>query len=209
MLADALAEVEGASRFSSVIELARQRTGAKTLHSVINNPINGVDELREAIRDQWWVFGGRYLPPVSLHDIPILEEVDLALIRSDGAIHVVALGPANVPDLIIRADDGFRVGPLVEEIVHRTMNHLLAIETQEQLIRNVLGVETRRALGTVVIGSPAYAHERARDAVRNTIRTYSRRLVGLEIMTYRELMDSVDRTLELFENGEIDPRTGP
>jgi hypothetical protein len=68
-------------------------------------------------------------------------------------------------------------------------------------------VETRRALATVVIGHPVYARGLARDAVRTTMRTFSSRLVGLEIMTYKELMDSVDRTRELFESTEIDPRS--
>jgi hypothetical protein len=204
-LAEALAEVEGASRFGMLIELARQRKGAKALHAVVNDPSTTAEELREAVARQSWVFGGRYLPPASLHEIAILQQVDLALIRSDGAIHIVTIGPANVPHLILRADDGLRVGPHVEELVQRTMNYLLTVEMQEPLIRSALGVETKRALATVLIGHPAYANEKTKDVVRNTLRTFSRRLVGLEIMTYQELMISVDHTLELYERNELDP----
>lgn len=207
-LAKALAEVEGATRFGSLIELARRRKGAKALHQAVNDGTRTADEMRAAIRAQPWVFGGRYMPPVDLQDIEILTTVDLALMRSDGAIHLVTIGPANVPDLIGRADDGLRVGPLVDSLVQKTMNYLHTVEAQEGLIREKLGVESKRALATVLIGHPAYATEKVKDGVRNTLRTFSSRLVGLEIMTYQELMASVDQTLDLYERGELDPLEG-
>jgi len=205
-LAKALAELEGASRFGSLIELARRRKGAKALHAVVNDLSSTALELRAAVGKEPWVFGGRYMPPVSLRGIDILHDVDLVLMRSDGAIHLVTIGPANVPDVIERQDDGLRVGPLVIDLVQRTMNFLHTVEAQEELIREKLGVESKRALATVLVGHPGLATEKAKNGVRDTLRTYSSRLVGLEIMTYQELMAGVDQTLELYERGELDPR---
>lgn len=197
-LVDAFVEVEGASQFSSVVELARQRKGARSLHAVINNPVSTEEQLRSALRQEWWVFGGHFIPPVRLERIPVLEQVDLPLIRSDRAIHIVAIGPANVPDIVVPAADGYRVGPPVLDIVNRAIHQLLDVDAQHAAIRDVLGVESRRAFATVVIGHPAYTARLPRDELRNTLRTYSSHLAGLEILTYQQLMDSVERSLDLL-----------
>jgi hypothetical protein len=207
-LFDALVEVEGATNFSSVIELARQRKGARALHAVINNPVSTLAEIREVLRSEWWVFGSRYIPAFSRGRIPVLQQIDLPLIRSDGAVHLIALGEANIGDLVVPAEDGYQVGPRVPELVNRAMNQLLILETQAAAIRDILGVESRRAFATLVIGHPAYvAGQVSKDNVRSTLRTFSSHLSGLEIMTYKDLMDSAEKTLDLVERAQLDPHS--
>jgi hypothetical protein len=197
-LVEAFAEVEGASNFASVLELARQRKGAKTLRGVINDPASTVQRLRDALTAESWVFGGRYIPPVRRENIPVLDQVDLALVGNDRAIHIVVVGPANVPDLVVEGVDGYRVGQQVESLVAAAINHLLNVDKQEAAILAALGVETRRAFATVVVGHPAYATSFPGHQLRDTLRTYGSYLSGIEIMTYRQLMDSAERSLDLL-----------
>jgi hypothetical protein len=197
-LVEAFAEVEGASSFASVLELARQRKGAKSLRVVINDPNSTVSRLREALTAESWVFGGRYIAPAYRGNIPVLDQVDLALIGNDRAIHIVVVGPANVPDLVVEGVDGYRVGPQVESLVAKAINHLLNVEKQAAAILATLGVETRRAFATVVVGDPAHATKFQGQQLRDTLRTYASYLSGIEIVTYRQLMDSAERSLDLL-----------
>jgi hypothetical protein len=202
-LVEAFAEVEGASTFGSVLELARQRKGAKALHAVINNPMSTEKDLRAVLTAECWVFGGHYIPPVRRENIPVLDQVDLALIGLDTAIHIVIVGPANVPELVVEAVDGYRVGPDVQDLVTRAVNQLLNVDKQEAVIQATLGVETRRAFATVVVGHPAYAAKLPGTHLRDTLRTYGSYLSGIEVMTYQQLMDSAERSLDLIEQTEL------
>jgi hypothetical protein len=197
-LVEAFAEVEGASSFASVLELARQRKGAKSLRGVINDPNSTVPRLREALTAESWVFGGRYIAPAYRENIPVLDQVDLALIGNDRAIHIVVVGPANVSDLVVESVDGHRVGPQVESLVATAINHLLNVEKQGAAILATLGVETRRAFATVVVGHPAYATKFPGHHLRDTLRTYASYLSGIEILTYQQLMESAERSLDLL-----------
>jgi hypothetical protein len=197
-LVEAFAEVEGASSFASVLELARQRKGAKSLRAVIHDQSSTVQRLRDALTAESWVFGGRYIAPAHRENIPVLDQVDLALIGNDRAIHIVVVGPANVPDLVVESVDGYRVGPQVESLVAVAINQLLNVEKQGAAILATLGVETRRAFATVVVGHPAYTTTFPGHQLRDTLRTYASYLSGIEIVTYRQLMDSAERSLDLL-----------
>ena len=197
-LVEAFAEVEGATSFASVLELARQRKGAKSLRAVINDPSSTVTRLREALAAESWVFGGRYIAPAHRENIPVLDQVDLALIGNDRAIHIVVVGLANVENLVVESADGYRVGPEVELLVAKAINHLLNVEKQAAVILATLGVETRRAFATVVVGHPAYATKFPGHHLRDTLRTYASYLSGIEIVTYQQLMESAERSLDLL-----------
>ena len=198
-LVEAIAEVEGASAFGSILELARQRRGAKALHAVINNPVSVEEDLKTILALEWWVFGGRYIPASRREGIPVLELVDLPLITTDRRIHVVVIGPANVADLVVGTAGAYRVGPLVEELVNRAINQLRAVDNQRDTLRAQLGLETRRAYGTVVVGHPAYAQRLPGNELRDTIRTYGSHLNHLELMTDEQLLENAQQSLDLVE----------
>jgi hypothetical protein len=201
-LVEAFAEVEGATRFSSVLELARQQKGAKALRAVISDPSSDVDDLKRVLTAESWVFGGRYIPPASLDNIRVLQQVDLVLIGIDRAIHIVVVGPANVPDLVVVRDDGnYEVGNVVQAKVVEAVTHLLNVD-KDEAVRIRLGVETRRAFATVVIGHPTYATKLPGSHLRDTLRTYSSYLTGIQIMTYDQLVDTAERSLALLRQAE-------
>ena len=126
-----------------------------------------------------------------MEGIDVLRNVDLVLLGIDGALHIVVVGPANVPDLVVVRDDGsYAVGDAVQTKVVEAVNHLLNVDKSEAIRNEFKGIQTRRAFATVVIGHPRYATTLTGSHLRDTLRTYSSYLTGIQIMTYDQLVDS-------------------
>jgi hypothetical protein len=203
-LAEAVAELEVAGRLSTLIEQAHRQKGLSRLVESIDNPASKGADLRQIIADESWVFGGRYVPPFAIERIPELTGGSLPLVRTDGALHLIEVGPANVPDLIIASgrpaepsrEVRYGVGAEIQAAVNRVIDQLRLVDELAGAVRETLGVETRRAMATVLIGHRSYlAGDAARDALRTTLRTYSSHLVGLEVISYDELVYNAERAL--------------
>jgi len=218
-LLDAVRQLDVAGRLSSLIEHAHRQQGLQQLVDAVNNPASSRDDLRAVVGQESWVFGGRYLPPYALESVydqvPRLRDISLALVRTDGAIHIVDVNEANIDDLIVRVDGddstrrSYSVGARIQNAVNRVINQLRLLDEVTQVIEATLRVETRRALATVLIGHRSYLDDLDASELRTTLRTYSSHLSGIEVISYDELIRTGERALALDEPRAELPATGP
>jgi hypothetical protein len=202
---EAVLEIDVAGRLSSLIEQAHRHRGLARLADVVDNPVSTRDDLTLVLEREPWVFGGRYIPPYAIQRLPELDGVSLLLVRTDGAIHVVEAGPANVPDVILRIAEGpgeeaagrYGVGKEVQVAVNRAIDKLRLLDQHQDRLQDVLEVETRRAMATVLIGHRGYVSEEFRSVLRTTLRTYSSHLAGIEVITYDDLIYNAERMLAM------------
>jgi hypothetical protein len=203
-LMEAVADLEVAGRLSTLIDQAHRQKGLRRLVESIDNPASTGADLRQIIADESWVFGGRYVPPFAIERIPQLASGSLPLVRTDGALHLVEVGPANIPALIVPAGEPapparevrYGVGVEIQAAVNRVIDQLRLIDELADAVGEALGVETRRAMATVLIGHWSYLDsDAARGALRTTLRTYSSHLAGLEVISYDELVYNAERAL--------------
>jgi len=99
------------------IQAAKQRDVITALSEVVRNPKAKEDEFQQILQESWWMFGGRFVEKAKRRHLTALTQLDVPLIRADGALHVVELKRACVPNLVIPHRDFFVVGPEVNKAV--------------------------------------------------------------------------------------------
>lgn len=196
-VADALASAEGASILTTALERSRHRRGLDALRRVVEDPTSSEQDLQEILQDHWWVFGGRYVGQAARRKLTLLDQFDIPLIRSDGALHVVELKKANVPNLIVRHRNHLVVGPDVHLATAQAMSYLRSLDRQETVIAAELGLDCHRAFATVVIGHSAHLAGFDRAQVSEALRTYNSHLARIEVVTYEDLLDGAEQALKL------------
>lgn len=197
-LAEAVAGLEAAGALSGLVERWHQHAGLDRLAAAVADPATTAADLQVIVGDECWIFGARFAPPYLRSRLPVLDRIDVPLVRLDGAIHAVGVEVANLPDLVRRVDDHYAVGPAVHAAVDRLISQLRLLDQHAAEIRTELLVECRRAFGTVVIGHPHYLADRdaaVDQAVRDAIRTYNSHLAGIEVVTYQDLIEGSRRAL--------------
>jgi hypothetical protein len=198
-VAAAVLALEGAGKLGSLIVQERRRRGREELEAAVLDPTSDVAELQRIIKAQSWVFGGRYVEPRPDHPVPGLDRIAVPLRRTDGAMHVVEVGPANVPQLVHRDGSGLVVGDAVVHAVNRAIVQLEALDRlHDGIVEAFDGWDTRRAFATVVIGHSGYTAIGYRD-LRATLRTYSSHLAGVEVISYDELLEAAEHALAFDE----------
>lgn len=92
------------------------------------------------------------------------DEVDIPLIRGDGALHVVELKrAASLRGPLVKEHRGAWVPTaLVHDAVGQAVNYLVGLDENRQRLREELGIETRRASAMVLIGHPRRSSPRFR-----------------------------------------------
>ena len=180
------------------IQTAKQRDVIATLSEVVRNPDAKENEFQRILDESWWMFGGKYIEKAKRRSLTVLTQLDVPLIRADGALHVVELKRACIPDLVVKHREFFVVGPEVNKAVGQTLNYLREFDEQRDVIKNRLGIECRRAFATVVIGHPDHVPDpTVRDQVAETLRTYNAHLSRVEVITYADLIQGAQKALEL------------
>jgi hypothetical protein len=198
-VAAAVLALDGAGKLGSLIVQERRRRGREELEAAVLDPASDVAELQRIIRAQSWVFGGRYVEPRPDHPVPGLERIAVPLRRTDGAMHVVEVAPANVPQLVRRDGAGLVVGDAVVHAVNRAIVQLEVLDRlHDGIVEAFDGWDTRRAFATVVIGHSAYTAVGFRE-LRATLRTYSSHLAGVEVISYDELLEAAEHALAFDE----------
>ncbi|WP_143202402.1 Shedu anti-phage system protein SduA domain-containing protein [Amycolatopsis sp. CB00013] len=179
------------------IQFARQRDVISELTAAVEDPSAREGRFQKALEDNWWMFGGKFIDKASRRAITVLDQLDIPLIRADGALHVIELKTANVPDLVIKYRNHFVAGPAVNEAVGQVMNYLRELDEQRHTIKGTLGIECRRAFATVVIGHPSYVKGATQDEISETLRTYNSHLSRVEVITYGDLIQGAQGALDL------------
>jgi hypothetical protein len=126
------------------------------------------------------------------------NEVDIALLRPDGVLHVIELKQAN-----LRMVKYHRSTPIptadVHDAVMQVSNYLRDFDEQRTRILEMYGIDVRRASGTVVIGHPKFDTAFTEREVNEAIRTYVSQQSRIDVITYKQLIDSARRSLQLQE----------
>ena len=206
--AEALAAVSGAALLASVIDRVRQQSVVERLRHAVLDPSTTETQLQRIIENEPWLFGSRYIRSADRRSFVVRDQLDIPLIRSDGALHVVEIKQANIPRLVVSHRNHLVVGSEVNEAVGQVMNYLRALDEQRSTILTELGVDTRRASATVVLGHPGFVRGGiTSDDVTETIRTYNSHLARVEVLTYADLVDGAERSLALAGDPGQEPES--
>ena len=143
------------------------------------------------------MFGGRYIDLAKRRGLTVLNQLDVPLIRGDGALHIVELKQANIPKLVRKHRNHIIVGDDVHEAVAQAMNYLVALDEQTAQILKDLKVDVKRASVTVVIGHTAFVTGFTPQDVHETLRTYNSHLSRVEVITYDELIAGAKQSMDL------------
>jgi hypothetical protein len=201
-VADALAGTELAGTLSALAERSRQRAGLDQLHAAVESTTSSEQDLQAILQEHWWVFGGRYVGAVVRRKLTLGDQMDIPLIRADGALHIVELKKAHIPRLLVTYRDRPVLGPEVHLAVSQAQSYLANLDRQETVIRSEFGLDCRRAFATVVIGHSMYCPDFDRSELSEVLRIYNSHLSRIEVITYEELVDGAERALAIANSAD-------
>lgn len=198
LASEAVANLNEAVLLATVLDRVRQQSVVSQVRQAVENSSTTEMQVQKLIQNEAWLFGGRYIRAADRRTFVAGEQLDIPLIRSDGALHVVELKQANVPQLVKAHRGHCVVGPEVNEAVGQALNYLRSLDEQRSFILSEFGVDTLRASATVVIGHPMYVRGNlSEDDIVKAIRTYNAHLCRVEVITYADLVNGAELSLEL------------
>lgn len=176
--------------------LGVRRSLLNELRATISNPHSSESDLQRSLVGNVWIFGGDYISEVADRRMVERQEFDIPILRPDGSLHVVELKRANV-----RTTTRHRGSLIPNSQVHRAvgqvMNYLLALDENRGMISERYGIEVRRTSATVVIGHPKFQSDASEAELNTVLRMYNAHLARVDVMTYKQLIDSAERALDL------------
>ncbi|MBE8474200.1 DUF4263 domain-containing protein [Streptomyces sp. 3R004] len=178
-------------------EVQRRRRGLKALRTTVEDPRASESDLQRALDGQHWIFGGQFVGQAVQRRLVPGDEVDIPLIRGDGALHIVELKRAmSLKGSLVKRHRGCWVPTAeVHDAVSQAVNYLVGLDEHRQRIRDELGIETRRASALVLIGHPSLQPDVPEEAINEALRTLNTHLSRVEAVTYKELVDNAERAL--------------
>jgi hypothetical protein len=195
-IAQDIAEMPGSELIAQAVQWQRRKLALERLRAVVENPLSTERDIHEELKRQTWIFGGRYAQEIARRRLTTVDELDIPLLRGDGALHVVELKKAVVPHLVELPRSHWTVGPEVHRAVTQAANYLRALDENRAAILADHGIECRRASATVLIGHPKFLDRTCPPTeVSAALRTYNGALSRIEVITYAELIDSAERML--------------
>jgi hypothetical protein len=196
-LAALAADVDGQTLLRAV-ELQRRATSLAILRQVVDDPHATEHQLQQAISNHYWIFGGRYVGNEKAYRRLVPgDEYDVPLVRADGVLQIVELKLAmglNSP-LVKRHRGTWVAASAINDAVSQSVAYLVGLDEHRLRIRQEIGIETRRASATVLIGHPASQPDVPEEAIYETVRTLNTHLSRVEVLTYKELVDNAERSI--------------
>lgn len=156
--------------------------------------------MQNAMGEAYWLFGGRYVGLARRNLIP-MDQHDFVLRTAGGTLHVIELKGPDIPRLVRKHRNHFIVGDDVHEAVSQAMNYLRGLDELgpglATTYRNEYGEELdpRRVFATVVIGHGAHVRDATPVQVEQTLRTYNSHLARVQVLTYEQLLQVAERSL--------------
>ncbi|MET7358248.1 Shedu anti-phage system protein SduA domain-containing protein [Streptomyces sp. NPDC005562] len=192
-------------------ELRRRAADLEALRAVVEDPGASEHDLQRALQGQPWIFGGRYVDEAAQRRLVPGDEVDIPLIRGDGALHIVELKRAMSLEgpLVKRYRNAWVPTARVHDAVGQAVNYLTGLDEYRGSIREEFGIEVRRASALVLIGHPALQPGVPEQEVNDALRTFNSHTVRVEVLTYKELIDNAHRSLVGPPAHGRAPSTGP
>ncbi|MFJ9241206.1 Shedu anti-phage system protein SduA domain-containing protein [Streptomyces sp. NPDC101776] len=178
-------------------ELRRRAARLKELRTVVEDPRAAEADLQRALEGQYWIFGGRFVGEAAQRRLVPGDEVDIPLIRGDGALHIVELKRAmsfRTP-LVKRHRHAWVPGGAVNDAFAQAINYLTGLDENREHIRAEFGIETRRASALVLVGHPALHPDVPEEEINEALRTFNSHIARVEVLTYKELLDNAERSL--------------
>ncbi|MEV0253701.1 Shedu anti-phage system protein SduA domain-containing protein [Streptomyces sp. NPDC050732] len=178
-------------------ELQRRSAGLAALGAVVEDRAATEHDLQRALRGQPWIFGGRYVGEAARRRLVPGDEVDIPLIRGDGALHVVELKRAMSLEgkLVKRHRNGWVPTAQVNDAVGQAVNYLVGLDENRDRIREEFGIEARRASALILIGHPDLQADVPEAEISEALRTFNAHVSRVEVLTYKELLDNAHRAL--------------
>lgn len=173
-------------RADSLVELRR----------VIEEPEALEADLQHALEDKPWIFGGRFVSVAERRRLLPDAEFDIPLIRGDGSLHIVEIKRSmKIQGIIKRHRNRWVLTFDVHTAIGQAVNYLVGLDENREQVRDTYGIDVRRASATVLIGHPAVHPEVPEEQVGEVLRTFNTHHNRVEVITYKELVDSAERSL--------------
>ena len=176
-----ISEIPGSELIAQAVQWRRRRSSLARLRTVIESPQSTERDIHKELKQQTWIFGGRYVKEIARRRLTTTDEIDIPLLRGDGSLHVLELKKAVIPNLVEPLRSHYAVGTEVHRAVSQAVNYLRSLDENRALILAEHGIECRRTFATVLIGHPKFidhAHDPAEVAA--TLRTYNAALSRIE-----------------------------
>lgn len=180
-------------------QVVLRRRHLDRIRLVVENPYSREESLRRAVTALSWLWGGEFVEVGSRRRLVPGNEVDITLLRPGGVLHAVELKRANVrvakphrAEYVLSAE--------VHDAVGQMANYLRAFDERRLEIFEEHNIEVRRAHGTVVIGHPMFQPDPEERIINETLRTYTSHLSRIDVMTYKDLIDGAERTLDVADS---------
>ena len=124
------------------------------------------------------------------------SEFDIPLIRGDGSLHIVEIKRAmRIGGLIKRNRGGWSLMSEVNDAVGQAEGYLVSLDENRDWVHQKFGVDARRASATVLIGHPAVQPHLPEAQINEVLRMFNTQRTRVEVITYKELVDSAERSL--------------
>lgn len=210
-LANALRSTASGRGAAELAVIAERLAVLDHLDALLDDPATTETALHAVLKDQWWIFGSRFLASLRTQLLP-LDNHDLALLAADGSLHIIELKGPNIPALVKRPREHWTVGTQVHEAAMQAANYIRTADEHgaalTTLIRDELNldVDLRRTFATVVIGHPKFQtqHETLNEhSVSQALRTYNALITRVEVLTYDQLADTARRSLTFVDGPDV------
>ncbi|MFG1921755.1 Shedu anti-phage system protein SduA domain-containing protein [Cryptosporangium sp. NPDC048952] len=187
-----------AKAIAHLIEVKSRQEALDKLRRSISDPDSTEHDIHRCLAGNYWMFGGTYMRELDTRRLRSDAVVDIPLLRGDGALHIVELKKANVAGLLTRYGSQTMLGGAIHRAVSQMQNYLQILDEDRDRILRDHGIDSRRAFGTVVIGSVDFVKAGpAGEALEEKLRTYNSHLSRIEVITYDTLIASAERALDL------------
>ncbi|MEU9145990.1 Shedu anti-phage system protein SduA domain-containing protein [Streptomyces sp. NPDC048349] len=176
-------------------ELQRRADRLRELRRVAEDTTASEHALQRALKGMYWVFGGRFIGEAQQRRLVPGDEVDIPLIRGDGSLRIVELKQSAAVKLVKEHRGSWVPMRAVNDAVGQAINYLVGLDEHRERISREFGIDTRRASAIVLIGHPLGQPEVAEKDINEALRVHTSHLNRVEVLTYKELIDSAERAL--------------
>lgn len=97
--------------------------------------------------------------------------------------------------LVKRNHNEWTAAAPVNDAASQAISYLVGLDEHRGYLRDTVGIETRRASATVLIGHPDVQSDASEENITEAFRALNTHLVRVEILTYKELVDNAERSI--------------
>lgn len=199
-----LVESAGGLRAAEAAVIEGRRRVLVELRALLAMPDATETAMQKILENNYWVFGGQYVAISPRRGLVPMQQHDILLVTADKSLTIVELkGPCD-PLLARPRERHLTVSASVNDAVGQSMNYLRSMDEFGLSMRTAasdelgLDYDFRRADALVVIGNRD--HPAKTDAERaqmdRVLRTYNSHLSRIRVLTYTDLLDTAERTLQ-------------